>query len=604
MPSVFTRLFGRTTGNIMIADSDSGTELLTRDQKSIMMFANEYPSSFIDTVTETGEAVAVFIPGDGHAMFPPPSIAFDEGGLYLNDGEPLLDQPRGQLLFPESLIGELENLTFYALRDLEVKHVPALATPKPRTVNVDPEAMIGKSAAEQVHLLELNDRCAVGILGSQLRVIWQPDQSKPPKFLTVRDAREREATRVVYVKGEGGTTQKKIMFNEWKEWPARREYDEIAFLPGCDKPSVYNLFSGWSVRPAPGDWSLLRDHIRLTICGGNHEQFCWFMTWLAHIFQFPGSKPSVAVVIRGKKGTGKSIVFDFIQRLMPNYFFKAADGKRALGNFNAQYETTLLLLLEEAFWAGDQAKEAVLKDLISSPTIPIERKGVDSYMARNFLRVAMISNDRWVVPASDDERRYAIFDCGDGHRGETAYFKAMIEQMNNGGLEAMLYDLLTLQPEAGWDCLNSAPVTSGLKEQVVESLRGVDAFMYELVGAGIYECDGVTDDGIFLSEEYGTSVSMKDLRAAVRDYLADHYPGQKAAPYDRIARAVQEWFGAEVITRRAQQNDVRWVEFPSLTECREYVRRTKGLDIKAPVRLPEAIVSARSSHLKAVSTRR
>jgi hypothetical protein len=596
MPSVFDRLFASTSGNVSIADPDSGVELLTRSSDDIVLFSIWYPSSLIDAVTDEGEAIAIFVPGDAHAMVPPPSLAFEEGGLYLNDGSPVPDQLRGELLIPPDMLGEFEDLHFYPLKDLVVKHVSALATPKSRSIEVDPALLHGKSALEKKHLLELNERCAVGLLGSQLRIIWQPHQNKPAKFLTVRDAREREATRTVHVQGEG----KKAMFNEWKEWPGRREYDEIRFAPGNDDPSLYNLFFGWDVRPRVGDWSRLREHIRLTVCNGDNEQFNWFMTWLSHIFQFPGSKPSVAVVIRGKKGTGKSIVFDFIQRLMSGYFFKAADGKRALGNFNAQYETTLLLLMEEAFWAGDQAKEAVLKDLISSPTIPIERKGVDSYMAKNFMRVAMISNDRWVVPASDDERRYAIFDCGDEHRGDSEYFKEMIEQMNDGGLEAMLYDLLTFEPQAGWGTLNTAPVTSGLKEQVVESLRGVDRFMYELLTAGSYECDNVLDGGIFLNEDGGTSISMKELRVAARDYLADHYAGQKAANYDLIARSVREWFGAEVITRRALQNDVRWVEFPSLPECRAHVRRTKGMEVEAPLRLAEIPAPHRLRHLRGV----
>ncbi len=199
------------------------------------------------------------------------------------------------------------------------------------------------------------------------------------------------------------------------------------------------------------------------------------------------------------------------------------------------------------------------------------------------MRVAMISNDRWVVPASDDERRYAVYDCNDEHRGDTAYFKAIFDQMDAGGLEAFLYDMLTFDPEEGWGLLATAPVTSGLREQVIETLRGIERFSYELLANGMYECDDLTGGGIFLSEFDGTSISLKELRMAARDYLADNYPGQKAANYDLVERSVLDWFGAEVVTRRAQQNSVRWVLFPSLPECREHVRRTKGLLIEQPV---------------------
>lgn len=602
MASLFSRLFSGTKGNFRLFDPSTGYELITRDFESVTWAVIENDNLMIDATTDEGESVAIFVHGNGLAMYPPPSAVFDQGGLYLSDGTPFTGSLHGEVLIPSDILGELDEAPSYNLTTLTVKHVSALERPNQNTPEVDPELLSGFSPAEQAHLVELNERLAVGLRGNNVCFISQPNKKKPPNFLSQKDAQTREATRIVYVKGEGGGTQKKIMFNEWREWRGRREYDEIKFAPGIKDPKVYNLFFGWDVEPNFGIWQILKDHIRFTICNDNHEQFVWFMTWLAHIFQHPESKPSVAVVIRGKKGTGKSIVFDFVQRLMKSYFYKIADGKRALGNFNAQYETTLLLLLEEAFWAGDQAKEGILKDLITSPTLSIERKGLDSYMANNYMRIGMNSNESWVVPATDDERRYAIFDCSAEHRGDTAYFKAMIEQMNEGGLEAMLYDLLTYEPEMGWDIVNTAPVTSGLKEQVVESLRGIEKFWYSLVKDGMYECENLLEGGIYLDEEHGRSVPMKELRKAVRDYLADHYHGKKLATYDLVELTVREWCNAAVVTKRGFQNDARWVEFPSLAECRAHIRRLKGLEIEPPTRSEGELPSRPARHLRAVAT--
>src|SRR5690242_13355796 len=52
------------------------------------------------------------------------------------------------------------------------------------------------------------------------------------------------------------------------------------------------------------------------------------------------------------------------------------------------------------------------------------------------------------VPASSDERRYAVFDVakyaqGAGSDSERrSYFNALHHEIENGGLEAILYDLL------------------------------------------------------------------------------------------------------------------------------------------------------------------
>jgi hypothetical protein len=124
--------------------------------------------------------------------------------------------------------------------------------------------------------------------------------------------------------------------------------------------------------------------------------------------------------------------------------------------------------------------------------------------------------------------------------------------------------------------------------------------MYELLSVGMYECGDLSEGGIFLREDTGVSVSMTELRAAARDYLADNYPGQKAATHDLINRAVREWFGAEVVTRRAQRNNVRWVDFPALPECRDHVRRTKGLEISPPVEAPVIAPQRGPARLRAV----
>lgn len=600
------RLFANTMGKISIVDPTNGATFQSSDIGELALLAMSIDSAMIDGVTDQGEAAVLAVTKEALDGLPPPSLIVEDQFFYFNEGRPALNLPRGRVWIPADELVNFVDLPHYSLSDIVANaSVPAgkaIPRKKPRSGKRVNEHLKGKTDDEIKHLLELNQRCAVSFLGSHLRIIWQPDRSKPPKFLSVRDASARESNRIVHVKGEGGGTRKLKMFDEWMQWAGRCEFDEIRFAPGNEDPNIYNLFSGWGVEPRPGNWALLRTHICWSICNGNYHQFNWLMAWLADMFQHPERKPTVAVVIRGLKGTGKSIIFDFLQALMPNYFYKVADGNRALGNFNAAYENTICLLMEEAIWAGDHKKEGALKDLITSPTMAVERKGVDSYMAKNHMRIAMLSNERWVVPATVDERRFAVFDCGAEHRGDTAYFNAMSDQMKAGGLEAMLGDLLTFVPDGGWDILRTPPVTSGLREQMVESLRGIDRFMHELLVAGMYECDQLDEGGIFLAEDRSTSVPMKELRAAARDYLADNYQGQKAANFNLIDRAVREWFGADIVTRRAHQNEVRWVDFPSLAECREHVRRTKGMQISAPIRSTDTVATRRSAHLRAVPT--
>jgi len=48
------------------------------------------------------------------------------------------------------------------------------------------------------------------------------------------------------------------------------------------------------------------------------------------------------------------------------------------------------------------------------------------------------------VPASSDERRYAVFNVNGNRAQDRDYFGPLAEQMANGGLAAMLHDLLEM----------------------------------------------------------------------------------------------------------------------------------------------------------------
>ena len=59
----------------------------------------------------------------------------------------------------------------------------------------------------------------------------------------------------------------------------------------------------------------------------------------------------------------------------------------------------MVVFADEAFGVEDRSSSGVLKMLITEPTIPIERKGLDVVQAKNVVHLIMASNDDWVIPA-------------------------------------------------------------------------------------------------------------------------------------------------------------------------------------------------------------
>jgi len=115
-------------------------------------------------------------------------------------------------------------------------------------------------------------------------------------------------------------------------------------------------------------------------------------------------------------------------------------------------------------WPGHKEDEGVLKALITEPTLTVEPKGINAYTVLNALKLMLASNEKWVVPASGNERRYAVFDVSTKHKQDHRYFARISEQLDNGGFGAMLYELRSLELE-GWHPRQDIPQTEALARQ-------------------------------------------------------------------------------------------------------------------------------------------
>lgn len=266
----------------------------------------------------------------------------------------------------------------------------------------------------------------------------------------------------------------KTLGTAWLNHHSRRQFKGIIMSPGRDVDGYYNLWLGFQVKAVKGSWQLMRQHILEVICDNNAIAFYYLICWLARMFQFPEKPAEVAPVLKGGRGTGKGMFGNGICRIFGQHAIQVTHSKHVTGNFNAHMEDCIFLFADEAFWAGDRSAENVLKALVTEPTIAIERKGVDLKVVPNMLHILMASNNDWVVPAGVDERRYFVLKVSDRYAQDHKYFGALVNEMNNGGLEAMLHDLLHVDL-SGFNVRN-VPATVGLAEQKEHSLDTVLAW--------------------------------------------------------------------------------------------------------------------------------
>ena len=215
--------------------------------------------------------------------------------------------------------------------------------------------------------------------------------------------------------------------------------------------------------------------------------FEYVIRWLAWAVQHPDERAEVSVVFKGGKGVGKGTLGNAMCRIFGQHAVHISNSKYLTG-FNAHLRDASFCFADEAFWPGDKAAEGNLKRLITEPTLLIEGKGRDAVSAENMLHVMMASNEDWIVPASHDERRYVLSEVKDIHRQDQTWFGPLHKQMEEGGLPAMLFDLLNF--DLGDWHPRHAPTNRGLLGQQARSLPFLDAWWEELLQTGtLAGCD-------------------------------------------------------------------------------------------------------------------
>lgn len=375
---------------------------------------------------------------------------------------------------------------------------------------------ISKAREEAINpaLRELNDRHFVVESDRSGRcVVAEEDwddvmQRWHIKYQSFDAFRNRYMRRYVQVGVDKNGVPEMMPLGKW--WlmnSAARQYRKIVFYPGREVAhDQYNLWRGFGCEPRPGDGHLgFLQHIHENICAGNAELTDYVINWMARMIQQPDTPGEVALVVRGKKGTGKGFLFRSIGSLLGQHSIQVSNTKYLVGDFNAHLRDCVFLFADEAFFAGDKRHESILKAIITEPTLTIEAKGVDAEPSPNFLHVGMASNEDWVVPASADERRYLVLDALDQRAQNTAYFRELQRQLDSGGRENLLHYLL--RRDITQFEVREVPNTKALQDQKHLSQRPEHSWWYNKLREGRW---------LPRHESYSNEVPKDDL---YQDYI-------------------------------------------------------------------------------------
>ena len=364
-------------------------------------------------------------------------------------------------------------------------------------------------------LSEMNDQFAVVQVGGTVRIlkeseipIGRGENRSVVDYMTWADFGNFFSNKFIEIVGANDNNIRIPLGKWWQTHEQRRTYKGVCFVPGRECPGYYNLWKGFAYDARPGECGLFLNHVKDNVCQGSDEWNRYLLGWMARMIQHPDRPGEVAIVLRGKPGTGKGFLANQRGKLLGRQYLPVRDSNHIFGRFTQHLQECVFLFADEAFWAGNKKQEGMLKSLITEDTVLVEGKGTNAQISENFMHLMMASNEDWVVPVGSFDRRFFVLDVGDGNRRDRGYFSNIVAELENGGYEALLHYLLT------YDILDydvtDVPSTSAHKEQTMFTLEPIQEWWYSKLQDGIV---------FHIAGEWPARVWANELQHDLTDYL-------------------------------------------------------------------------------------
>jgi hypothetical protein len=390
------------------------------------------------------------------------------------------------------------------------------------SINGDVKVVRESTNKEGLPIFELMTPQAFGI--------WTADQ---PKIVTQR----------------GNNLVEKSAASSWLEHRDHRKYEggfvfepgvkEQPIAPGAKWPRYYNLWQGWGVEPSEeGSCELFKTHLREVHCAGDEELHNHLWNYCAHMFQRPMEKPTPCNAAIGEAGIGKSLFGDIMGKLAGACYVPVTSDLLK-GNFNGHMKQAIWMHADEATYAHDKNLASKLKDSITCKKRQINDKGDKVYMVNAFDRQYYTANKHDGLPVEKGDRRYAVAEPLNTHAEDTVYFKAMINQLEAGGYQRLMYELMHTDL-TDFDC-NKCPKTQARARAIQEVADVEVGFLIDM--AMTLEYWDHDEDGYLEAE---TLIPT----AVLRDRFFSHANKRRLNSRSSDTKLGMLWAGAGIVTGR------------------------------------------------------
>lgn len=183
-----------------------------------------------------------------------------------------------------------------------------------------------------------------------------------------------------------------------------------------------------------------KDHLKSLV---NYEEksYKFLEKWIAHIFQYPDTKTGVCPIITGSEGTGKDTAIDTIACIMGTHkkFCCPNPERDVWGSFNGVMSRCSLVQLSEIDRNNTNMFMNKIKDVITSPIISINEKGMKPFEIASNHNFIVFTNNELPINLDNKQRRFAIYKTSDKNIGNAEYFNKLYKIMDNKNALKSIY---------------------------------------------------------------------------------------------------------------------------------------------------------------------
>jgi hypothetical protein len=254
-------------------------------------------------------------------------------------------------------------------------------------------------------------------------------------------------------------------------------YSGIEFNPKGTSENHLNLWEGPTIIPQDGPWLGIQDFLYEIICNFDWESYLYLIKYIAHALLKPEEKPGVMIILIGGQGIGKGTLARIFQKIWSATYIQINNVEEVVGTFNAILERSYIIFMDEALFSGNRRGTDELKSIVTEPIIQISEKYQPSRQIRSVHRFIASTNADHFKNTERDDRRDFTLRVSEARKKDHNYWVALADEIKNGGVEAMVYDLMNI--DLSDFNIRQKPNTKELVEQKLHSLDPIQRWWHD-----------------------------------------------------------------------------------------------------------------------------